>query len=169
MTGPALLQRITTEYVEVEDRIRLVAEVHGDTTMVLWLSQRLLGRLLPSLIQWLDGRGGSDATLAHLLHEFAQQTAQSELTPQAPVRAAMDGPSWLVQSVDVGCSANLMTLTFRDGSGQAATLNLEVTPMRQWLSILRDLCQKAAWTLDMWPEWFEDGTKVVNAKRLTFH
>jgi hypothetical protein len=169
MTASVLLQRITTEYVEVEDRIRLIAEVHGGPAVVLWLSQRLLGRLLPSLIQWLDGQGGSDATFAHLLHGFAQQAAQSELTPQAPVRAEVDGPRWLVHSVDVGGSANLMTLTFRDRSGQAATLSLEVTPMRQWLSILRDLCHKAGWMLNVWPEWFESGTEAVNAKGLTFH
>jgi hypothetical protein len=169
MTGPAVLQRITTEYVEVEDRIRLSAEVQGGPPLVLWLSQRLLVRLLPGLIHWLDGQGGNDATFSQLLQGFAQQEAQSELTPQTPVRATASGPVWLVQAVDVGVSAHVMALTFRGGSGQAATLNLEAKPMRQWLFILKTICQKAEWTLDLWPEWFEVSAQTPSAKRLTLH
>lgn len=39
------LQRITTEYIEAEDRIRLAGEA-GEKTMVLWLTQRFLNRLI---------------------------------------------------------------------------------------------------------------------------
>lgn len=169
MTTPVQLERITTEYVEVEDRIRLSAEVLGDSPVVLWLSQRLLFRLLPSLFHWLDGQGGSDAGYSQLMQGFAQQTAQSELTPQAPVSATAAGSAWLVQAVDVGASEQLMRLTFRGGSGQAATLNLETKPMRQWLFILKNLCQKAEWNLDVWPEWFEGGTQPTRMKGLTLH
>jgi hypothetical protein len=169
MAGPALLQRITTEYVELEDRIRLSAEVQGGTTMVLWISQRLWMRLLPGLISWLDGQGGSDDTHSQLMQGFAQQAAQSELTPQVPVKATVAGATWLVQAVDVGVSAQMLGLTFRDGSGQAATLNLEAKPLRQWLSIVRGLCQTAGWPMDAWPDWFEAGVQTPNAKGLTLH
>jgi hypothetical protein len=169
MTGPALLQRITTEYVEAEDRIRLSAEVQGGPPVVLWLSQRLLLRLLPSLIHWLDGQSGSDATFSQLMQGFAQQAAQSELTPQTPVRATTSGPVWLVQSVDVGISAQLLALTFRGGSGQAATLSLEVKPLRQWLFIVRGLCQKSGWPLDAWPEWFDTDSQTPTTQGLSLH
>lgn len=169
MTTPALLERITTEYVEVEDRIRLSAEVQGNSPVVLWLSQRLLLRLLPSLIHWLDGQGGTDAGYSQLMQGFAQQAAQSELTPQAPVNTTAAVSAWLVQAVDVGASEQLMRLTFRGGSEQAATLNLEAKPMRQWLFILKNLCQKAEWTLDFWPEWFEGGNQPTSIKGLTLH
>ncbi len=169
MTGPALLQRITTEYVEVEDRLRLSAEVQGGPPVVLWLSQRLLVRLLPGFIHWLDGQGGPDASYSQLMQGFAQQAAQSELTPQAPVIATAAGSVWLVQSVDVGASAQMMRLTFRGGTGQAATLNLEAKPLRQWLSIVRGLCQKAGWPMDAWPDWFEAGVQTSGPKGLTLH
>ena len=41
----AELQRFTTEYVEIEDRIRLAGETAPGHTVVLWLTQRLLARL----------------------------------------------------------------------------------------------------------------------------
>ena len=40
------LQRCTTEYVECEDRIRLAGELASGATVVLWLTQRLMNRLI---------------------------------------------------------------------------------------------------------------------------
>ena len=48
-----VLHRLTTDYVEEEDRIRVSgASANGDT-VVLWLTQRLLNRLVPHLTAWL--------------------------------------------------------------------------------------------------------------------
>lgn len=55
----AELQRFTTEYVEIEDRIRLAGETAPGHTVVLWLTQRLLARLLPHLLQWLEQQTGA--------------------------------------------------------------------------------------------------------------
>lgn len=41
------LQRITTQYDEREDRIRLAGETMNDQMVVLWFTQRMLHRLLP--------------------------------------------------------------------------------------------------------------------------
>ena len=43
------LQRITTDYHEEQDRLRLTGEDFQHTTTVLWLTQRLLGRMVPHL------------------------------------------------------------------------------------------------------------------------
>ncbi len=43
------LQRITTEYVELEDRILLAGELGNREAVVVWLTQRLLQRLVPVL------------------------------------------------------------------------------------------------------------------------
>ena len=51
------LQRLTTEYVDAEDRMRLTGEIRPGETLVLWLSQRLLMRLLPHLFLWLEKLG----------------------------------------------------------------------------------------------------------------
>ena len=45
----AELQRCTTEYIATEDRLRLSGEIGTQSTVVLWLTQRLLNRLMPPL------------------------------------------------------------------------------------------------------------------------
>ena len=43
------LGRVTTVYVDVEDRFRLSGEAQDGLVLVLWLTQRLLCRLVPHL------------------------------------------------------------------------------------------------------------------------
>ena len=47
----AVLQRVTTAYLENEDRLRLTGELADGDTVVCWLTQRLLNRLVPGLIK----------------------------------------------------------------------------------------------------------------------
>ncbi|NCD15071.1 MAG: hypothetical protein EOL92_07550, partial [Bacteroidia bacterium] len=96
------LQRITTEFIASEDRIRLTGEVSEEETrasVVLWLTQRLLNRLVPRLCAWLAG-GEDDSLTAELEQEFAQQKARAELELQAPVRIVTMTPGTLVHSVE---------------------------------------------------------------------
>ena len=49
-----ILQRITTEYIESEDRIRLTAITDAEETLILWTTQRLLIRLVAHFLEWLE-------------------------------------------------------------------------------------------------------------------
>ena len=49
-----VLTRITTRYVALEDRIRLAGEVEGAGMVSIWLTRRLLQRLLPKLLRGLE-------------------------------------------------------------------------------------------------------------------
>ena len=76
------LQRITSEYVENEDRVRLTCEVETGATEILWLTQRLLIRIVNHLLQWLEQQTSvatpealKDKQAADLVQGFAQQTA----------------------------------------------------------------------------------------------
>lgn len=149
------LQRITTEYVDIEDRIRLSGETENATTVVLWLTQRMLQRLLPTLLQWLE-RQSTDTLRTEILQSFAQQAAEAGLTPQAPVRAGADSTAWLVLSVDVTQSEEAVTLTFRGVEGQDINLTLAANPLRQWLAIVHNAYLKAEWSLDVWPVWVRE-------------
>lgn len=112
------LQRVTTSYVDSEDRLRLAGETPQGEAVVLWLTQRLLARLLPIFFQWLeqhqtgttsesgaDGRSLARAAAeqghADWLHSFAQQAAVAGLVAQPPVQTAQARGSQLVHSVDV--------------------------------------------------------------------
>lgn len=54
----AALQRITTEYRAQEDRLCLTGERANGDAVVLWLTQRLLNRLVPHLTGWLEQQKG---------------------------------------------------------------------------------------------------------------
>lgn len=153
MTDIPELQRVTTEYVVVEDRIRLSGEAADGATIVLWLTQRLLNLLAPRLTGGLER---PDSTSDALLQGFAQQAAEASLSPQQAVEAAAASASWRVDSVDILSGPDGVALTFRSDEGPGARLTLATEPLRQWLSILRRQYQAAGWTDRVWPDWMED-------------
>lgn len=148
------MERITTEYIEAEDRIRLAGEA-GAKTVVLWLTQRLLNRLIPHLCQWLDQRVGA-TPLTEVRQEFAQQKARAELAPQPPVKADADTQGVLIHSVDLKTANAGMGLQFKDVDGNVvASLQLQPRALRQWLNIVFDQYRKAQWPAEVWPGWME--------------
>lgn len=56
------LNRVTTVYVDLEDRFRLSGKTQDGQVLVLWLTQRLLCRLVPHLVRWLDQRAPLQAS-----------------------------------------------------------------------------------------------------------
>lgn len=165
----ASLQRVTTEYDETEDRIRLCGEREDGTAVVVWLTQRLLRRLLPMLLEWLEQQG-ADMPRADLLLGLAQQAAQAELAPQQPVQAAPDSATWLAQAVDLTRTPGGVGLVFRgDGDGEAATLTLATTPLQQWLGIVHQAYGKAEWPVDLWPEWLREAARPALPQATVLH
>lgn len=169
--APPGLERVTTRYSVAQDRIRLAGELPGGGPVVLWLTQRLLHRLLPPLLAWLQEQGGAanagavQALYADALQDFAQQAARAQLQPQAPVQAPEGAPACLVEGVDMGRSPEAVHLVFRDEQGAVAAMVLQAQPLRQWLSILFDAWQQAEWALEVWPEWLRESVpaKAVSA------
>lgn len=170
------LQRLTTEYVDREDRVRLSGESEAGDTVVLWLTQRLLNRLLPPLCDWLLEQGSaasrerSPSKLDHhaeLRQSFAQQAARAGMIPQPPVRPADDQAGSLVITVNLTARPGLMQLDFlgaNDSTGtapQLAGLALPTQNLRQWLNILFDQYHRAGWPLDAWPAWMQDSAPAV--------
>lgn len=158
------LHRLTTEYVETEDRIRITGELSHSAddagpapTVVLWLTQRLLNRLLPHLLDWLQQHDHphrwSEATQG-----FAQQAAVAALQTQAaePVRSSTHSLSCLVQSLQLSSTPEQLQLQFVTPNAQPEPrihLSLAAQPLRQWLHILYDLYVRADWPMALWPQW----------------
>lgn len=147
MTPPGLeLQRITTAYDPVQDRIRLAGETAQAHTVALWLTQRLLTQLLPHLTVWLERHQGGDSLRADVLNQFAQQAALTALEPQAPVQVAASPPGsgdGLVVSVDITTSADSVVLTFKDAHAPLGRVPLHAVALRQWLGIVHTQCVQA--------------------------
>jgi len=167
------LQRITTEYVDTEDRIRLSGEVEENVSIVLWLTQRLLAQLITHLLGLIEKQSldmattdsANPAPASSLMQGFAQQAAQAELAPEVPVQAADSAQSWLVLEVDFSLSPEgALVLVFKRDAGTAAlqkdaakaTLKVEAKQLRQWLGIVHAQWQQAGWPLTFWPTWMDE-------------
>lgn len=161
-------KRFTTEYIDFEDRLRLAAETDEGGRVLLWLTQRLLQRLLPVLLRWLEQQAGQTPH-AEALQGFAQQAARAELRPQVPVPADEGDAGWLVHSVDIIQTSQNVCLNFKGAAGNAVSLTLEAKPLRQWLNIVHDAYAKAEWRLEGWPEWARDGSAAVDRPDVVLH
>lgn len=164
----AAISRLTTDYVDTEDRLRLSGLIANGPPVAMWLTQRLATRLLAALLQWLDKQvGGTKAAQApaaaadlqsELVHGFAQEAAVADLKPLERVQAAAtDG--WLIQSVDLTPQEQGITLIFRTADGQAVGLPLKAQELRQWLAIMRGIWLGAGWPEAPWPEWMKAEAK----------
>jgi len=156
------LQRITSKYIEQEDRIRLTGAVEGGATKVLWLTQRLLIRVINNLLQWLEQQSTvaapdalKDGEAAQLVQGFAQQAASAELRLQKPVRSRGDEQAWIVNSVDISRSPKAVKLNFKGANGELAALTLDAKQLRQWLAIIHQLWRVAQWPPAIWPQWMQ--------------
>jgi hypothetical protein len=159
------LQRITTEYSEAEDRIRLAGEDAQGQTVVLWLTLRLLNRLIPHLCQWLGQQSGN-APLAEVRQEFAQQKARAELEKQPPVRTEPDVQGVLIHSVDLKTANAGMGLQFKGVDGNlVASLQLQPRALRQWLNIVYDQYLLAGWPTTFWPAWVAEAKPSQTSSR----
>lgn len=157
----AALQKITTTYSESEDRLCLAGQnAAGDTTTLLWLTQRMANRLVQTLTEWLETEvdGKLAAMPSDLRQAWVQETAMRQLEPTTPVRVAQGAMTLLVLAVDLTRDGQRYRIVFRCPDGEAEndpSLSLSSTELRQWLAILRSLYQAAGWPLASWPSWME--------------
>jgi hypothetical protein len=172
----ANLERVTSEYVVAQDRIRFSGAQPGGGVVVFWLTQRLLLRMLPALLTWL-GAQQPDVLRAEALQSFAQQAArtQSQTQPQDLVQGDDAAPGWLVESVDVTQLPQALRLTFKAGTAAGdvcaswPALSLPAPALRQWLNILFDNCRAAGWPLDAWPEWMHESVQPQESRAPVLH
>lgn len=157
------LQRLTTEYIDAEDRMRLTAEIRPGETLVLWLSQRLLMRLLPHLFLWLE-KQGSTAFPAEIEQSLEQRAASENMSAEAPVQRSGNSRSWLVEAVDMTAGDHALRLSFRREAENPASLTLSALHMRQWLTIVRTLWGMAEWPMGVWPEWMGESARLQENK-----
>lgn len=166
------LQRITSEYIKDEDRIRLTGAVEAGAIEVLWLTQRLLIRVINHLLQWLEQQSTvtapdalKDGQAADLVQGFAQQAASAELQMQPRVQSQGDEKAWIVNSVDITRTPQAVKLNFKGPNGELAALTLEAQRLRQWLAIIHQLWRVAQWPPAIWPQWMQESNPADTNKK----
>ncbi len=155
------LRRLTSEYIEAEDRFRLTGEDEAGNTISLWLTQRLSQRLISYLLAAVSNSSieaaqnfMQDDSAGNLLQEFAQQAATAELAPEQAVDSTLSSQNWLVEEVDINqdteCNVGLI---FKKEGVENAAISFESQQLRQWLSIVRNQWIQAQWPMGIWPNW----------------
>lgn len=170
---PPTLRRITTRYIEPEDRLRLAGDIDDGEPVVIWLTQRLIRFLLPALLRWLEENATTNRSTppaqAEIQHSFAQQAARARQVSQPAVRISTGSTAWLAIEVRVAKTPGQLRLTFGGPDGQQAILELGTTHLRQWLNIVFDHSSKAGWPLEAWPEWVKDSTRPLTQSGVVLH
>lgn len=169
------MQRITIKYVEREDRICLSGQVSEGSAVIVWVTRRLLDRLLPQLVRRLESSVESslqgareDSLRANAIQTFAQRAAKSMSIPQPPVRPTAEAEQWLAQSIDLSFDSRSVCLRFRGDESQCAELTLEENRLRQLLNILYEMYRRAAWPTQAWPQWMSSAQveEVAHGSRI---
>ena len=157
------LQRITSEYIESEDRIRLTAISDAEETIILWITQRLLIRLITHFLGWLEKEAPEVARSSAIGNEtksalqgMAQQSASANLQNQSAVTANSDSAALLVKEIDIKMSEEVVLLVFKCDDDQKAELSFTIQQLRQWLGMIHQLWRQARWPVSIWPDWMDD-------------
>ena len=157
------LQRITSEYIESEDRIRLTAISDAEEIIILWITQRLLIRLVAHFLGWLEKEAPKvsrssavDTGAKSTLQGMAQQSAVANLQNQSAVTATSESAILLVKEIDIKMSEEAAVLVFKYDDDQKAELSFTIQQLRQWLGMIHRLWRLAEWPVSIWPDWMDD-------------
>jgi len=165
------LDRITLRYVESEDSVRLAGQKSGGAVVIVWLTRRLLDRLLPVLFKRLEKPCGDDplASMRESARQrFRQQAAHVTLGLESPVPASAASEEWLASSADVRVVRGRLRLSLKNGT-KRVDLTMDELTLRRCLGIFRNVYLRAGWSLTGWPEWArpeaprsQDGASAVH-------
>ena len=165
------LHRLTTEYIQIEDRFRLTGEDPQGRALCLWLTQRLAIRIVVHLVDAIATSSpeaiqnpSQDQDVSKLLQGFAQQAAAADLSPQAAVQSSAAKQSMLINEVDVTRGeGGVVSLVFRNHEDTKVALSFQLQQLRQWLSIIHAQWIKAEWSNSIWPEWMGEKAQPVDS------
>jgi len=162
------LKRFSTRYVESEDRVRLTGRLDDGAPEVIWLTQRMLQRLIPALLQWLEGRG-SESSHRQVLHAWAQQKARADLVPGLPIQPADDSRAWVARSAHIAKRAKGIRLTFKGTGDEQVFVTFTVKGLRQWLNIVYAAYARGGWPDDVWPDWIRESAAPQETPASALH
>lgn len=160
--------RLRTEYNATEDRLRLVCADAEDNVVAFWLTFRLVQRLVPALLKLIDlapkqrsvDQSPVETRLA--MQQMAQQAALAGQQSSEPVVMGSDTPCYLIDKVKIEPTLKVVTLKIDGVTEGHASLPLNATLLRQWMSALCEGYRVAGWPMAVWPDWLRSDSKPVD-------
>jgi len=166
-----VIDRVTSKYDEVQDRMLFVCAMNDGSVISIWMTQRLLTRFVPILLNWLQEQMDvSDKAQADAFHSLAQTRAQVAMKENSPVIAPtkiveeegqrntpviVSGRTdeWLATTITLSKRPQELVLKISEADDvNAVVLPLPVAALRQWLCALQLLTKRSEWSVE-WPAW----------------
>ncbi|NTV01830.1 MAG: hypothetical protein HGB04_03470 [Chlorobiaceae bacterium] len=156
------LKKVTLQYSPYEDRIRISGE-HDSGDPVAFLLTMRMSRMLAGLLCTHLERTAPEKRLVGRDMQLAcmQRDAEWQLKPAEPVRFETGMAMYLPEKFDLSCTPEIAAIAFPAGSDRAE-LKMNMTELRQFLSVFYRLFRSADWPMDAWPEWFIAGEPANN-------
>jgi hypothetical protein len=149
------IQTFTGRYDPVEDRLRLDAVDAQGGKQAIFLTRRLVDRVIPVLVSHLEGKTpeGVPADLAQGMSQSrARQARQTgEATPA--IAADPETPTWLCRTMHFQKADHGLNVIFTDDTQVNAVMPMVEANLRAVLDIFLDLYTKAGWPTEPFPEW----------------
>lgn len=134
------LARVTLSYIIEEDRVQLSGEDPQGNTVKLWLTARLLTRLVPHLVQQRVALGGGQSVGVEL-----DDAAYPE-GGDTPVCCDPGCPEVLVTEIDLRFIQEGLILVFKEGARFArARFMVPATSLLRWTQGLQACFEQAGW------------------------
>ena len=169
------IKTVTMKFDPLEDRIIMDCCDKSKKTQRLWLTRRLLDRLIPSLTDQLEVNSINKIS-KELEQSFAQEKAEKNKPKTETVHLKKNNPSWLVTSIKVEKDDRKFKLVFidqrnLDNKNNYKSINnaqfiLAISNLRQWLNAFYKIYKKALWDTEIFPNWMKDKEQVLKTKIL---
>lgn len=145
------LTTFTTSYVAEEDRIAVDAMTSESETIRVWLTRRLLKRLLPTLYEKvlmnLSPSTSAQVAAAPKKKKKPNASAKDKQEKAAPIVFSAGSPVVLATGASYQSSEKMIRVQFNE---EAKSYEIFFTPenLCSWFSIIQRLCRIAEWPLE---------------------
>ena len=136
---------MTLRYCFEQDRLYLSGENECGQTIKLWLTLRLLSKLVPNLLLRLHGENSVPSNMPDLSSDDSESKKHSDDTS---VLCAPGSPEALVTSIVLEFATDHLILIFKDAaSAELASLALSTDSLLIWTRGLQKCFETAGWPL----------------------
>jgi hypothetical protein len=159
------IQTFTGRYDPVEDRLRLDAVNAAGGKQSIFLTRRLVDRVIPVLVSHLEGKTpeGVPADLAQGMSQSRARQARKTGEATPAVAADAETPTWLCRTIHFQKADYGLNVIFTDDTQVDAVMPMVEANLRAVLDILLELYTKANWPTEPFPEWMKPEATVTVA------
>ena len=151
------IKRFTGRYIPVEDRLRLDAVDADGNKESLFMTRRLVDRIIPIMVEHLEGQTpeGMPSDLVQEMQQDKARQGRAEDGAEAPVEVAPAIVPWLCRTVHLTKTGSSLVVVFTDDTHIEAHMPMSAENLRVVLDTFKTLYTSAGWGLQAFPDWMQ--------------